>query len=614
MTARTILCVLFPSALAGVTLIDVPAAAQSFTQMVSFGDSLSDTGNVSNATFGISPGSNYFAGRYSNGPVWVEALAGSLSLSAPAPSRRGGRNHAHAGTKTGSGSTTFVFFSFPNAGTQVNQYLSGNVPSASQLFTLYAGANDFLDNLGQNPTTIVNNLVNHVTALNNAGARYVVVPNLPPLGNTPRYNANLSTRDAYNALTANFNAQLASAMTTLDAQLPVKIYQLNVADTFAALLADPSQFGLTNVTQPALVNGTVVANPDQYLFYDDVHPTRIGHRFLASAALDLVSTHDWVGGDGNWGDSARWEVAGVPEPAWIASIDNLSAAPFTVEVAASSQVRQVRVAGTAADAVLRVAAGATLTATQSVALRSGAKLDVDAGASVSTPNLRLSSSAVLGGGGTIHGEVANDAGTVTPGAASTIGTLAVNGGFAQSSSGVLAIDLSGVDGASDRLEVGGVAQLGGTLRLLATPGEVPLPGHVYTVLTHVGGGGSLSIENQTGFSGLRFGLSITPGAVVLELSAFPGDANLDAVVNIADFAALAGGFNQNGNWLDGDFTGDRLVNIADFSLLAGNFNLAAPAGRGWAAAPEPGGVTAGMIVLSITAGRRYRARLVADYH
>lgn len=46
-----------------------------------FGDSLSDTGNLSYLTFGFEPPSppNY-KGRFSNGPLWIEGLAQRLGL------------------------------------------------------------------------------------------------------------------------------------------------------------------------------------------------------------------------------------------------------------------------------------------------------------------------------------------------------------------------------------------------------------------------------------------------------------------------------------------------------------------------------------------------------
>src|SRR6478672_1761377 len=116
--------------------------ASAFSQLVAFGDSLSDAGNVNNQTFGISPGSPYWQGRFSNGPVWIEDLAPSFSLSVPTYSRAGGANAtnwAYGGAHTGPGSITHVFFTFPNVQTQINNYLNANNPNANQLFVVWAG-------------------------------------------------------------------------------------------------------------------------------------------------------------------------------------------------------------------------------------------------------------------------------------------------------------------------------------------------------------------------------------------------------------------------------------------------------------------------------------------
>ncbi len=58
-------------------------SAPAFEHLVVFGDSLSDTGN---------------AGRFSNGPVWVEHLADRLGLKL-SPSQRGGSNFAVGGAR-----------------------------------------------------------------------------------------------------------------------------------------------------------------------------------------------------------------------------------------------------------------------------------------------------------------------------------------------------------------------------------------------------------------------------------------------------------------------------------------------------------------------------------
>lgn len=574
----------------GAAVLGVVSAgrAQTFTQLVAFGDSLSDVGNVNQATFGISPGSNYFSGRFSNGPVWLETLSASLSLGTPLHSRaNGGYDFAHGGVKTGPGNSTFVIFSFPNVGTQISQYANANVSTASQLHTVWGGANDFLDNLGQNPTTIVNNLISHVTALNNDGARYIIVPNLPLLGLTPRYNGSASTRDAYNNLTAQFNTQLAAAMTTLDAQLPAKIYQFDVASAFNQILASPAQYGFTNVTQPALSNGNVVPNPDQYLFFDDVHPTRVGHQLLGRGAFDLVTTHNWIAGNGEWATGTNWEVAGTPTAIWIARVTNASAAPLLIEVNANSQIRQLDLAGSNGTSTIRINGVNTLGASESATIRAGSVIDfAGTTTTLNSPIIRVGTGGRVIGSGELLGAV-NNAGEISPGDDGSIGTIRVTGGLTQAAGGAIRIDLGSTSNLRDRVEVSTAAQFNGTLILGNAANQTPLPGNQYDVITFDSSLGDIALLNATEFAGLRFNKTMSSNTLTVAVSAFPGDANLDAIVNISDFALLAANFNSSGNWLVGNFNGDANVDISDFAQLAANFNLSSPADMPRALIPEP---------------------------
>jgi hypothetical protein len=54
----------------------------------------------------------------------------------------------------------------------------------------------------------------------------------------------------------------------------------------------------------------------------------------------------------------------------------------------------------------------------------------------------------------------------------------------------------------------------------------------------------------------------------------PGDANLDNVVDMEDFTALANNLGASPRaWGDGDFNSDANVNLEDFSILKANFQL-----------------------------------------
>ncbi len=262
------------------------AARAEFTRIVSFGDSLSDVGNIYAATGGLLPPSPYWEGRFSNGPNWLDRLADRLALPAPEPIFAGGSNYAFGGAESGTG---FDSYFIPRVRTQVGLFGLLDAPGADDLFTIWAGANDFLGGQ-QNPLIPADNVGYAIAALAGAGARSFLVANLPPLGQTPRY-LGTPAQSQLNALAAAYNARLASDLDTLESVFDIQVHRLDVAGLFAEMYADPLAYGFTNVTDRAYVGGAVVPNPDEYLFWDGIHPTRAAHVALAGAAAALLATH-----------------------------------------------------------------------------------------------------------------------------------------------------------------------------------------------------------------------------------------------------------------------------------------------------------------------------------
>src|SRR4051794_10258603 len=164
----------------GAALADC-AAAGPFFNLVVFGDSLSDIGNIAAQPFINTPGPYYWNGRFSNGPVYAETLATGLGL--PALNRStasGGTDYAYGGAKTtGTAFPDSLFVK--DIDDQVNAYLSSHNGSANTLYVVFAGANDLLD--GQtNMSVPVGSLQPSMERLYPGGARQFLVINLPPLG------------------------------------------------------------------------------------------------------------------------------------------------------------------------------------------------------------------------------------------------------------------------------------------------------------------------------------------------------------------------------------------------------------------------------------------------
>jgi hypothetical protein len=181
-----------------------------------------------------------------------------------------------------------------------------------------------------------------------------------------------------------------------------------------------------------------------------------------------------------------------------------------------------------------------------------------------------------GGGGTGLLTVSN-AGQLT-----VAGTLTVN------SAGRVNINggTSKVGGLS--IATGGVVNVNNALFINYGSGSDPITTIAGYIKSGYNGGawngpGIISSAALTNPSGLLYGVgyadgkdhvvaSLTSGQIEVTYTLL-GDANLDDLVNAADFNILAANFNQSiTGWDQGDFNYDGIVNSADFNALAANFN------------------------------------------
>src|SRR5688500_14610031 len=74
------------------------------------------------------------------------------------------------------------------------------------------------------------------------------------------------------------------------------------------------------------------------------------------------------------------------------------------------------------------------------------------------------------------------------------------------------------------------------------------------------------------------GLERLEGRTLFSGAALGGDANRDAVVDVADVGILSTNFGtaSGATWATGDFNGDGRVDVADLGILASNFNHSLP--------------------------------------
>ena len=176
----------------------VPALAQDgpYTQTVFFGDSLTDAGYFRP----LLPASvRPVTGQFTTNPgfVWSQYLAEYYGTSAYANGNgQVGTNYAAGGARVGT-NTTGALGPIPSLATQVNNYLTstGGRADPNALYTVWGGANDLfaITSGGADPTTTIGGAVTAqvgiIGTLQNAGARYILVPTIPDLGVTPAFRA-----------------------------------------------------------------------------------------------------------------------------------------------------------------------------------------------------------------------------------------------------------------------------------------------------------------------------------------------------------------------------------------------------------------------------------------
>lgn len=282
-------------AIAATVCVSTTAMA-SYSEVVFFGDSLSDTGNLYAATGGAIPASPpYYNGQFSNGPVWSQDFASRLGLSAT-PSFLGGTNYALAGATMlpYSGATGQVTSQLP-------AYFSttGGVADANALYVVLGGGND-IKFASLDPATAIASVMgaaqavgDMVQALYDAGARNILVGNLPDVGLTP-LAINSGTAAGASFLTQVFNATLASALANSEAaDIGLDLDMFDLYGLMNAVVANPAAYGFDNVTEacksgPRGADGAVCATPDTYLFWDEFHPSAKAHLLIADAALRAV--------------------------------------------------------------------------------------------------------------------------------------------------------------------------------------------------------------------------------------------------------------------------------------------------------------------------------------
>jgi outer membrane lipase/esterase len=275
----------------GLVLMASTAQAQQYSRIVSFGDSLSDNGNL----FGLTGNPPFpYNRRFTNDLVWSEYLFGAQGNPFLTGNVSGNVNLAFGGALSNSAAN--LNGPIPGTPTQIGTFLAlGGRFGANDVVSLWAGANNLLQATpgGEAAAAVgaATDVSNQVRQLAGAGARTILVMNLPALGSTP-LNVGQPQAPGASFISGLFNSTLASGLTAAAAANPgANVISIPVDQIFSAILAAPGSFGLSNVTQQCILVAACVGNPaarGAFLFWDGVHPTNTGHQIIAASVQEYL--------------------------------------------------------------------------------------------------------------------------------------------------------------------------------------------------------------------------------------------------------------------------------------------------------------------------------------
>ncbi len=287
--------------------VSTGAQAGPYTAEYVFGDSLSDNGNLAEAVGFNFPNPPSYHDSFSNGPVAAEVLAGRLGLTLTpslfvtgfkdvnnlfgGPSYVPGTNYAVAGA-TSAATPAFGGVAGANLPQQVAAFsaFKGGVADPNALYFVLSGGNDVrqaaLNNLGVAGITAgVSNELGAIQFLINAGARNLLIVNVPNVGVIPEFTQdNISVAAAATSLSQAYDTALANGLMGLTMPSGTK---LNLFDLYAFnsnIIANAGSYGIMNTSDRCFTNtplspaatagcGVNGANIGQYFYWDAIHPT-----------------------------------------------------------------------------------------------------------------------------------------------------------------------------------------------------------------------------------------------------------------------------------------------------------------------------------------------------
>lgn len=258
----------------------------STANILAFGDSLLDSGNLNVSLQAVggtgindlpapdgAPPRSYPNGQFTNGDTW----ATQLDLM---PSLLGGTNFGYGGAKAVRDDDTV-----PDLKDQIKEFRQSDVKvDENTTAAIWVGGNDLLafdpnwseEEVDNAVRKVVRNIAQGVKRLYRAGVSNILVLGLPEV-------------DVLPASVSQYNQRLSKTLSRLNRKLPGSDIQFYDTDAlFDEIVFEASQ--TRDLSPVPCVYDPVgcAANPENYVFYDEIHPSEWVHTILAEELRPLL--------------------------------------------------------------------------------------------------------------------------------------------------------------------------------------------------------------------------------------------------------------------------------------------------------------------------------------
>ncbi|WP_367989746.1 SGNH/GDSL hydrolase family protein [Vibrio sp. NTOU-M3] len=266
---------------------------KGINRIVAFGDSLSDTGNMFNATQWRFPDpSSWYAGHFSNGLVWTEYLGNNQQLPV--------YNWAVGGA---AGSNQYALLT--GVKDQIKSYLT-YMESAKHhdpdntLYTFIFGLNDFM-NYNRSVEDVKSDFSDALNNLTQFGAKNLLLLTLPDATYAPQFK--YSSDDEIEKVRAKiiaFNQYIREQVKQRQTS-GINIQLYDAYTLFNSMINSPQQHGFVNAKDACLdinrssafdylkshnlTNDCAQYGSDKYVFWGVTHPTTAAHSYISDQIM-----------------------------------------------------------------------------------------------------------------------------------------------------------------------------------------------------------------------------------------------------------------------------------------------------------------------------------------